>query len=125
RSRTTGILDQPPVRTLKGYVTTPSRLDAITNASELQRDYFEMTNAVDQLSLTNPHVRPSSGEGGMMNIMEENQSHVEGPTRSLWLGNIPASTTISSLVAIFQAYGPVESARVLTHKNCGFVNFER
>lgn len=125
RSRTTGILDQPPVRTLKGYVTTPSRLDAITNASELQRDYFEMTNAVDQLSLTNPHVRPSSGEGGMMNIMEESQSHVEGPTRSLWLGNIPASTTISSLVAIFQVYGPVESARVLTHKNCGFVNFER
>ena len=125
RSRTTGILESPPVRTLKNYVTTPSRLDAITNVSELQRDYFEMTNAVEQLQLANSHVRPSSGEGGMMNIPEEGQSHVEGPTRSLWLGNIPASTTISSLIAIFQAYGPVESARVLTHKNCGFVNFER
>ncbi|KAF8454627.1 hypothetical protein BDZ91DRAFT_667989 [Kalaharituber pfeilii] len=125
RSRTTGILESPPVRTLKSYVTTPSRLDAITNASELQRDYFDMTNAVDQLQLGNSHVRPSSGEGGMMNIIEETHSHVEGPTRSLWLGNIPASTTITSLNAIFQVYGTVESARVLTHKNCGFVNFER
>lgn len=126
RSRTTGILESP-VRPMKSYVTTPSRLDAITNASELQRDYFEVniTDAVSHLHLSNSHVRPSSGEGGMMGIIEEGQSHVEGPTRSLWLGNIPASTTISSLIAIFQIYGAVESARVLTHKNCGFVNFER
>lgn len=124
RSRTTGILESP-VRSMKGYVTTPSRLDAISNASELQRDYFDVPDMVSQLHLGNSHVRPSSGEGGMMNIIEEGQSHVEGPTRSLWLGNIPASTTISSLIAIFQIYGAVESARVLTHKNCGFVNFER
>ena len=139
RSRTTGILESPPVRTLKNYVTTPSRLDSITNASDLQnmqniqaiqniqanRDYFDLASGIDHLQLGNSHARPSSGEGGMMNIIEEPHSHVEGPTRSLWLGNIPASTTISSLIAIFQAYGPVESARVLTHKNCGFVNFER
>ena len=124
RSRTTGILESP-VRSMKSYVTTPSRLDTITNASELQRDYFELPNVVEQLQLGSSHARPSSGQGGMMNIIEEGQSHVEGPTRSLWLGNIPASTTISSLIAIFQIYGTVESARVLTHKNCGFVNFER
>lgn len=46
-----------------------------------------------------------------------------GPTRSLWLGNIPASTTSFALNAIFSSYGTVESARVLPHKNCGFVNF--
>lgn len=46
-----------------------------------------------------------------------------GPTRSLWLGNIPASTTSYALQAIFSSYGTVESARVLPHKNCGFVNF--
>ena len=46
-----------------------------------------------------------------------------GPTRSLWLGNIPASTTSYALNAIFSSYGTVESARVLPHKNCGFVNF--
>lgn len=46
-----------------------------------------------------------------------------GPTRSLWIGNIPASTTSYALQAIFSSYGTVESARVLPHKNCGFVNF--
>lgn len=45
------------------------------------------------------------------------------PTRSLWIGNIPASTTSYALQAIFSSYGTVESARVLPHKNCGFVNF--
>ncbi|KAJ3192721.1 hypothetical protein HK101_006085 [Irineochytrium annulatum] len=47
------------------------------------------------------------------------------PTKSLWIGNIPPTTDPSDLESIFSAYGPVESARVLTHKNCGFVNFDR
>ncbi|KAK3104286.1 hypothetical protein LTR53_018532, partial [Teratosphaeriaceae sp. CCFEE 6253] len=49
---------------------------------------------------------------------------LENPTRSLWLGNIPSSTTVSSLNVIFGQFGPIEFARVLTHKSCGFVNFE-
>jgi protein JSN1 len=48
-----------------------------------------------------------------------------GPTRALWVGSIPSSTTPSTLLSIFQPFGPIESARVLTNKNCGFVNFER
>ncbi|CAO1629938.1 unnamed protein product [Parajaminaea phylloscopi] len=47
------------------------------------------------------------------------------PTRALWIGSIPSSTTPAALLQIFSPFGPVESARVLTHKNCGFVNFER
>ncbi|KAL7416118.1 hypothetical protein BDY24DRAFT_413024 [Mrakia frigida] len=47
------------------------------------------------------------------------------PTRALWVGSIPSSTTPARLLTIFSVYGPVESVRVLTHKNCGFVNFER
>lgn len=47
------------------------------------------------------------------------------PTRALWIGNIPTATTPAMLLNIFAPYGPIESARVLTHKNCGFVNFER
>lgn len=31
---------------------------------------------------------------------------------------------IAILQAIFQAFGPIESVRVLSHKNCGFINFE-
>ncbi|KAJ2366118.1 hypothetical protein IW150_006025, partial [Coemansia sp. RSA 2607] len=47
------------------------------------------------------------------------------PTRALWVGNIAATLTADALAAAFAAYGRVESARVLAHKNCGFVNFER
>ncbi|CAG8593639.1 12323_t:CDS:2 [Acaulospora morrowiae] len=47
------------------------------------------------------------------------------PTRALWVGNIPTSTTPQALQTIFAPYGPIESARILPHKNCGFINFER
>ncbi|KAJ1722075.1 hypothetical protein LPJ53_003482 [Coemansia erecta] len=47
------------------------------------------------------------------------------PTRALWIGNIAATVSADALGAVFAAYGRVESARVLAHKNCGFVNFER
>lgn len=47
------------------------------------------------------------------------------PTRALWIGSIPSTTTTAQLLSVFQPFGPVESARVLTHKNCGFINFER
>lgn len=47
------------------------------------------------------------------------------PTRALWIGSIPNTTSSATLLQIFSPFGPVESARVLTHKSCGFVNFER
>lgn len=47
----------------------------------------------------------------------------EKPSRSLWLGKLPSSATPQALHQIFSAYGTVESARILTHKNCGFINF--
>lgn len=47
------------------------------------------------------------------------------PTRALWIGSIPASTSTNSLLNLFAPFGPIESVRILTHKNCGFINFER
>ncbi|ORX97272.1 hypothetical protein K493DRAFT_336624 [Basidiobolus meristosporus CBS 931.73] len=47
------------------------------------------------------------------------------PTRALWIGNISASITPTALQAVFAPFGAIESARILTHKNCGFVNFEK
>ncbi|KAL7420080.1 hypothetical protein Q5752_005045 [Cryptotrichosporon argae] len=47
------------------------------------------------------------------------------PTRALWIGSIPSTTSSATLLQIFTPFGPVESARVLQHKSCGFVNFER
>lgn len=40
------------------------------------------------------------------------------------MGNIPGNTTPTSLQNLFQKYGNIESVRVLSHKNCGFINFE-
>ncbi|KAI9030526.1 armadillo-type protein [Hyaloraphidium curvatum] len=46
------------------------------------------------------------------------------PTKSVWIGNLPGGVEAEDLRRIFRQFGPMESARVLTHKNCGFVNFE-
>lgn len=42
----------------------------------------------------------------------------------LGLGNIPGNTTPTSLQNIFAVFGHIESVRVLSHKNCGFINFD-
>lgn len=42
------------------------------------------------------------------------------PTRALWIGSIPSTTTPATILSVFSPFGPIESARVLTHKNCGF-----
>src|SRR3569833_3085990 len=68
------------------------------------------------------HGRNNSRNNGQLSADEQGP---EGPTSALWLGSIPTSTTTSTLTEIFKTYGPISSARVLTHKNCGFVNFER
>jgi len=62
--------------------------------------------------------------GGRANLDSSDENTQDGPTRALWLGNIPTSTTVSSLQVIFNTFGKIESTRVLVHKNCGFVNFE-
>ncbi|KAH8920008.1 hypothetical protein BT69DRAFT_1223412, partial [Atractiella rhizophila] len=66
-----------------------------------------------------------SGNNNNNNNNSMDPSLQTSPTRALWVGSIPSHTTPSELLRIFSPYGPIESARVLTHKNCGFINFER
>ncbi|KDQ12381.1 hypothetical protein BOTBODRAFT_67568 [Botryobasidium botryosum FD-172 SS1] len=61
----------------------------------------------------------TAGAGGMDAQLQST------PTRALWIGSIPSTTTPATILSVFSPYGPIESARVLTHKNCGFINFER
>ncbi|CAO3631121.1 unnamed protein product [Cunninghamella blakesleeana] len=49
--------------------------------------------------------------------------NVQGPTRALWIGNLPTTTTPTTLFTIFSVFGSIESVRILSHRNCGFVNF--
>ncbi|OCK81094.1 hypothetical protein K432DRAFT_28220 [Lepidopterella palustris CBS 459.81] len=118
RARTAGVLDSPSTRLMRNYLPTSSRLDNSITASDMPlnegAEYSGLAEAVQGLQLNG---KPSTNMGG-------DENNLEGPTRALWLGNIPSSTTVSSLNVIFNTYGPIESTRVLTHKNCGFVNFE-
>ncbi|KAK0228334.1 hypothetical protein IW262DRAFT_596366 [Armillaria fumosa] len=66
--------------------------------------------------------KSSSAAAGMGGMDAQLQST---PTRALWIGSIPSTTTPATILSVFSPYGPIESARVLTHKNCGFINFER
>lgn len=110
RARTAGVLDAPSRGLMRNYMPAMSRLDNNLTATDLTEDAeYNLTEAVKKLHL------PSGNLG---------DDTLEGPTRSLWLGNIPSSTTVSSLNVIFSAFGAIESTRVLTHKNCGFVNYE-
>ncbi|KAL9006248.1 MAG: hypothetical protein Q9188_001020 [Gyalolechia gomerana] len=121
RARTAGVLESP-LRSVgrNSYLATPSRLDRSMNAADLGLanglEYTGLPEAVRALQL--------KSLGGRTNTESSDDNNQDGPTRALWLGNIPASTTVSSLQAIFQLYGKIESTRVLIHKNCGFVNFE-
>ncbi|KAJ5349675.1 Armadillo-like helical [Penicillium brevicompactum] len=122
RARTAGILEAPPQRSsIRNYLATPSRLDNSFSAADLQipenLEYDELSEAVQLMNLT------SQNPVGAREMSDENNQ--DGPTRALWIGSIPVSTTVTSLEAIFGMYGKIESTRVLTHKNCGFVNFDR
>lgn len=115
RARTAGVLETPPQRLMRGYMPGSSRLDSTLNVSDLteETEYGGLAEAVQNLKL-----------GASSFGLSSDDHSTEAPTRALWLGNIPASTTVSSLTMIFGNYGDIESARVLTHKNCGFVNFK-
>jgi protein JSN1 len=117
RARTAGVLDSPSSRLLRNYIPTHSRLDNAISVSDLHEhqafDYSTLTDAVQQMHLD---------QKPMLDVSDD--SSLETPTRALWLGNIPPSTTVSSLNVIFGNFGLIESTRVLTHKSCGFVNFE-
>ncbi|KAK4624178.1 Pumilio domain-containing protein [Fulvia fulva] len=118
RARTAGVLDSPSQRVLRNYMPTPSRLaDSSMTAADLQSndgsEFSGLATAVHNMNLN----KKISYDNGL-------HPNLEAPTRSLWLGNIPSSTTVTSLNVIFSQFGQIEFARVLTHKSCGFVNFE-
>ncbi|KAI1376686.1 hypothetical protein F4677DRAFT_445007 [Hypoxylon crocopeplum] len=124
RARTAGFLELQGAgsRLTRNYYPTPSRLDSSMTAAEIrlpeEQEFHDLPTAVAAMNLG----RSNSRNNGLLTAEE---AGLEGPTSALWLGSIPTSTTTSTLTEMFKSYGPILSARVLTHKNCGFVNFER
>ncbi|MCJ1358253.1 MAG: hypothetical protein MMC33_008252 [Icmadophila ericetorum] len=119
RARTAGVLDSPLRNSTRGYMTIPSRLDSSITVADMmgsENDYEGLPESVRAMRL--------GGLGNEANFENGEEAGLEGPTRALWLGSIPTSTTVSSLQAIFGGFGEIESSRVLVHKNCGFVNYK-
>ncbi|KIJ69461.1 hypothetical protein HYDPIDRAFT_24298 [Hydnomerulius pinastri MD-312] len=79
-------------------------------------------STVTSSGATSPNSMGKSSSPGLGGLDAQLQST---PTRALWIGSIPSTTTPATILSVFSPYGPIESARVLTHKNCGFINFER
>ena len=120
RARTAGVLDAPSRNTGRSYLGTPSRLDVSLTAADLNMsDSAELDALPEAIRM----LRLSQLSGHQLGDSSDEHG-IEGPTRALWLGSIPTSTTVSSLQAIFGAFGKIESTRVLVQKNCGFVNYE-
>lgn len=116
RAQTAGLLDAPSSRLWRGYSQPEEQLDE----EEVAADDLvnQMQDAVQALALQDMAVQAQAG------MTMDHRMVYDDATRALWLGNIPPSTTTSSLKMIFEAYGKIESARVLTHKSCGFINYE-
>lgn len=120
RARTAGVLDMPGGSLMNSYLAGNIAAPNPLANSDMQRQndsaYDELPGAVAGMSL-----HPS----GSTTLLSADEPNLDGPTSALWLGGVPTSTTTSTLLEMFKAHGTILSARVLTHKNCGFVNFER
>ncbi|KFY82620.1 hypothetical protein V500_10424 [Pseudogymnoascus sp. VKM F-4518 (FW-2643)] len=121
RARTAGVLESPGPRGLLRNYYPSSRLENSISVADLRdsAEYDGLPEAVQALNLGYTNGQTSSTH------LTADEANLEGPTRALWLGSIPSSTTTSTLTEMFKSHGAIISARVLTHKNCGFVNFER
>lgn len=116
RARTAGMVEAPSNRMLRNYLPTPSRLEQSFSAQDLDDQGNVMYDSLAD-SFRQMQMQPQG-------LADSDEPLLDLPTRSLWLGNIPPSTTPSSLNVIFLPFGAIDSCRVLTHKGCGFVNFE-
>lgn len=116
RARTAGLVETPQRTSLRNLVHPD------TDAVNLDFD-IHGPNGIEEPSLSDALQGLNISDGGPLSYEGPDDPDMQ-VSRSLWIGSIPNSTTMSSLDAIFSRYGPIESTRVLTHKNCGFVNFE-
>ncbi|KAJ1915370.1 hypothetical protein H4219_004355 [Mycoemilia scoparia] len=99
----------------------PDRQCAFVNFMRLE-DAISAREEMQGGRLGNCIVRVNYGKG---ENYASSDAQAMQPTRALWIGNISSSTTPQILEEFFSKFGTIESARVLSHKNCGFVNFEK
>ncbi len=112
-------LSDTPVRV--GYGKIDSVPTAAPTASTMQ---YSLSNSSLSSLASGQSENGDAGSPEQRMTSQNSPDITAQPTRALWIGSIPATTTPGTLLSIFSPFGPVESARVLTNKQCGFVNFE-
>ncbi|KAI8060583.1 armadillo-type protein [Gongronella butleri] len=70
-----------------------------------------------------PMPPPQTATSNATSVSSYMMDFVQEPTRALWIGNLPAIMTPTSLYSVFSFFGSIESVRILSHKSCGFVNY--
>ena len=63
-------------------------------------------------------VAPNSQGRAVSPKSEANNSQIQTPTRSLWIGNLDSAVTSEQLIHVFAPYGAIESLRLLPEKVC-------
>lgn len=131
-----------------GYL--PRYNQPLANSSALHREKLEEENEDDYNTIGNHHMTTLEENHDMMNrvynsqepssIPEVDEPYLYGsslgsqfqvpqgtsaqtPTRSLWIGNIDMSVSEDDLRQMFSPYGAIESLRLLSEKECAFINF--
>ncbi|KXS21700.1 hypothetical protein M427DRAFT_65672 [Gonapodya prolifera JEL478] len=72
-----------------------------------------------------PNIVPAPRSASHLGHSRVDEDPERVTAKSIWIGNLSPTVTPTDLETAFSRFGPIESARVLAHKNCGFVNFER
>ena len=124
RASTTGVLSSPPSLTADLFGgPLPHRLDP-KHSRGMQQQYQ------NDSSQQHPISRPISGDDQHGQSQQYYAPYTANPddissqpSRSLWLATVPQGVSQQHLENIFGQYGAIESSRVLSHKNCGFINF--
>lgn len=104
--------------------SNPTRLRMQQSAETPLRSSRSSSNLVD-MSM-DPHVYSNMDDdyyGQPDGADSPTSAQAQIPSRALWLGNINPSISVPDLVQLFSTYGQVESARILSDKECAFVNF--
>jgi protein JSN1 len=120
RASTTGVISSPPSLNADLFGgPIHSR-----HESQLSRGHIQQYQNDPQNNPSRPISRDDSHQpyyGGYNSSSADDIS--SQPSRALWLATVPQGVSQQHLEAIFGQYGAIESSRVLSHKNCGFVNF--
>ena len=114
-----------PFGTIENVRLLPAKECAFVNYYELD-SAIRGRNAMQGKPLGNMILRIGFGKisdpilaRDSINLKQANHNQ----SRSVWIGNLGSEITCDILMLHFNAFGPIESCRVLEAKNCAFVNY--